>query len=283
MQFDTSATALPAISKRVPSTCPICGSTHLSFLGSKDFGFSGNDFFQSRPMFPHYGVDIPYYECNGCDFIFTVAFENWRTPDYRAHIYNEDYVHADPLFVRERPLRSAQLIQGMFYRDASSIEVLDFGGGKGLMANTLVDAGYKAQSFDAFYGTRALPAGRQFDLVSTIEVIEHVSAGEQMRWMASLAALLKRNAEARILLTTDLWAERSALERWFICPRNGHMSIHSAQSLSILAARFGLGVFSSSSAIHWLYWHDQGRAWAAPSSAVHDAAPVVTPQAMPGV
>lgn len=268
MQFETSVTNLPPLSARRPSACPICGSTHLKFLGSKDFGVSGNDFFQDKPMFPRYGADVPYYECGACDFILTLAFENWTREDYAAHIYNDDYIHADPLFVSERPLRNAQLIQAMFYRDFGDIDILDFGGGEGLMSRALMESGYKAESFDIFYGLSELPLGRQFDLVTSFEVIEHVPSHEQHAWMQRVACLLKKTPEARVLLTTDLWSERSAFDRWFICPRNGHMSIHSAQSLNLLAARFGLAVTSVSSAIHLLSWQNLGLAWSARTPAV---------------
>lgn len=236
-----------------PQDCPICRATHLTYAGAKDFGESCNDHFEGRRMFEQYDAPIPYYQCQACGFLFTLAFQDWTDDDFRDHVYNEHYILTDPLFESQRPKDNAALISTLFHREKSSARLLDFGGGKGLTAQHLRDAGFDALAYDRYHKADASPLAMAYDVISSFEVIEHVPARDQFAWMGQLASLLNDSPHARIVLSSELVRRPNGLSWWYVSPRNGHISVHSDDSLRILAARFGLAVTSISSSVHLLH------------------------------
>jgi hypothetical protein len=240
-----------------PNSCSICGHAHLVHAGDKDFGVSGCDHFEGRRIFADYGVPIPYYECRQCGFIFTNAFDHWTTEQWRAHVYNDDYLLADPPFLSERPARNAQIIAGLFHRELPEISILDVGGGNGKMTNELRKCGADIQSHDPIYGNGTMPGDRRFDLITSFEVIEHVPHHRHDEWMRSVVGLLHRTPFARFLLSTEVLQPHLSINWWYICPRNGHISIHSPRSLEILAARVGMDIVSINPSMHLLTWQKQ--------------------------
>lgn len=240
-----------------PESCSICGHAHLAHAGDKDFGISGCDHFEGRRIFANYGVQISYYECRQCGFIFTNAFDHWPPDQWREHVYNDAYLLADPPFLSERPARNAQLIAGLFHRELPEISILDVGGGNGKMTEELRKCGADIQSYDPIYGRGTLPRDRRFDLITSFEVVEHVPHHRQFEWIRSVAELLRKTPFARLLLSTEVLQPHLSISWWYICPRNGHISIHSSHSLEILAARVGMDVFSINPAMHLLSWRKQ--------------------------
>lgn len=205
-----------------PCICSICKHHELNHIGNKDFGVSAGDYFEGRRLYPDYDVEIPYYECQNCFFIFTPAFDFWSKKDFETHIYNEDYILADKPFLEERPIRNANLVSALFHRESSEIDVLDFGGGSGLLSIELNRAGFRAETYDVHYANNVKP-NKKFDLVTSFEVLEHVPhLGEK------------------------------ALDWWYVSPRNGHISIHSRTSLLLLTKSVGLDLFSANASMHFL-------------------------------
>lgn len=239
-----------------PTACAICGRADPGFLGEKDFGISGNDHFEGHRVFEDYGAQIPYYACRDCGFVFTNAFDRWTTQQWREHVYNDQYGLADPPFSSERPLRNAQMIASLFHRELPKISILDIGGGNGRMAEELSLRGADIQSHDPIFSRSAPVGGQSFDLITSFEVVEHVTHYRQHAWMSSVAALLRKSPSARILLSTELVSPPCKLGWWYICPRNGHISIHSASSLEALVAGVGMKLCSINSSMHMLAWRD---------------------------
>ena len=237
-----------------PEACSICGHKYLVHASDKDFGISGNDHFAGRRIFADYQVAISYYECQYCAFMFTNAFDEWTTKDWRAHVYNEDYLLADPPFLSERPVRNAYLIAALFHRELPDISILDIGGGNRKMTEELIKYGANIESYDPIFEHGSIPKDRRFDLITSFEVIEHVTHNRQFEWIRSVANLLDISPLARFLLSTELLQPHRDVGWWYICPRNGHISIHSPRSLAILAARVGLELFSLNPSIHLLSW-----------------------------
>lgn len=237
-----------------PTACEICGRADPALVGEKDFGVSGNDHFEGHRVFEDYGAQIPYYECRTCGFVFANAFDRWTTDQWQEHVYNNQYALADPPFLSERPVRNAQMIAGLFHRCLNEISILDVGGGNGLMAEELRERGVDIQSHDPIFSSATPPNDRCFDLITSFEVMEHVTHQRQRGWLEMLAALLRRTTSARILLSTEVIWPSLSLDWWYICPRNGHISIHSVRSLELLAAAVGLRLFSINRGMHLLAW-----------------------------
>lgn len=241
---------LPGLCPSSPQVCPVCGESHPEHLGAKDFGVSCNDFFSHGRTYPDYGALVHYFRCTACQFVFTPAFDNWTVEQIQQHIYNDDYMLSDPPFASERPEANAAMLSQMFLRDRAYLRFIDYGAGMGLTAQALRDKGFHADAYDPFFRNTALPDG-QYDVVLAFEVIEHVRAADQHAWLASLAKLLNESPYAQVILSTDVDVHNE-LERWYISPRNGHVSIHSPTSLRRLASKAKLDCLSLSSSLHVL-------------------------------
>lgn len=235
-----------------PSSCQICSNKTLVKLGSKDFGVSGNDHFESKRMFPDYGLAITYYRCATCDFIFTNAFDLWSDEDFISHIYNQEYILSDPVFMKERPQRNANMVFALFSHEPENFNVLDFGSGNGTFTHALNSMGIKTSSFDYFHNKNFFTLTKFYDLITSFEVIEHVPHYKQHEWIINLKALLKPNHTARVILSTKLLGRKAAFNDWYIAPRNGHISIHSEKSLDHLVKNAGLTLFSLNNGMHFL-------------------------------
>ena len=239
---------LAQVTTTPPAACSICGSTRLSSMGSKDFGHSGNDRFAGSRQFADYGIQIAYFRCHHCSLIFTNAFDAWTPDDFKAHIYNADYGLADPPFERERPMRNAQMVAGLWHADKTDLTFLDVGGGAGAMAHYLRDLGVACESSDPFYGGAA--SSSSFDVVTCFEVLEHVSPPAQKSYLKAISAQL--SPRGTVLLSTTILDRDVTVDHWYICPRNGHITLHSAKSLALLAAESGFEVTSVNTDMHLL-------------------------------
>ncbi len=242
----------PPVSAHPPTRCSVCGSSDLRAFGDKDFGESGADPFEQRRVFADYGVRVAYHQCGSCRFTFSAAFDNWSPADFETHVYNDDYVLSDKPFLSERPLRNAAIVAGLYHRERESVDILDVGGGKGVFAQALREAGFSAATRDLYFMGSEVAATQRFDLITTFEVIEHVRHDQQQAWMAALAGQLKTQPSARVLISTELIAPDHTIGWWYLCPRNGHISVHSARSLGLLASAVGLRLFSVNPSMHWL-------------------------------
>jgi hypothetical protein len=94
------------------------------------------------------GRPIYYRRCSGCGFVFTDEFDDWSTEAFLAHIYNDEYILVDPDYVIARPTNNAKIIAEAFHASRNFLSILDFGGGNGLMASTLVKTGFNATTYD---------------------------------------------------------------------------------------------------------------------------------------
>ena len=230
--------------------CSICGTPAPVLIGERDFGDNGNDFFSGQRVFEPHGIAIRYHRCGCCGFTFTNAFDGWSAADFKAHVYNDDYPLTDPPFLQERPLRNAQLVAGLWHRDKGRRTVLDHGGGDGRFATFLRQHGLACDSVDPFYDPQGEPSQSSYDIVTCFEVIEHVAHGQQVAWFAGLRRRL--SAAGTLLLSTELLGAAEPVQHYYIAPRNGHISIHSPDSLRRLARRFGLDLYSINREMHLL-------------------------------
>lgn len=231
-----------------PIPCPICDGAALAH-DVVDFNKSCEE--PRGKFLPLSGIPIYYYLCESCRFCFAPEFSKWRIEDFENNIYNDEYATVDPDYEEDRPRANAELLTRLFADHASRVRHLDYGGGNGLLSELLVDAGWKSSSYDPFVnrGVKIDDLGK-FELISAFEVFEHVP--DPIQLMADVASLLKQDGVAifSTLLSDGNIVPDQRLNWWYASPRNGHVSLFSAKSLSILGAKKGLRLTSISNGLH---------------------------------
>jgi SAM-dependent methyltransferase len=224
--------------------CPVCGDA-CSLLDVVDFNKSCEEV---RGNFLRLtGVPIYYVLCGNCDFCFAPAFSDWTLAEFEEKIYNSEYHLVDPDYIDVRPRGNAATIMTLFKENSHSIKHLDYGGGSGILANTLNEANFQSVSYDPFVDRQTnIEALGRFDLITAFEVFEHVPDVQQL--MANLQTLL---APDGIVLFSTLLSDgniqpNQRINWWYASPRNGHISLFSKKSLALLARHhsFNFGSFS---------------------------------------
>lgn len=192
---------------------------------------------------------VAYHRCRRCGFVFTTDFDALSDAELGAAIYDADYIRADPDFAEARPRLFAFYLRGLLARRGGPQSVLDYGGGAGKLAGLLREQGIACDNFDPYFAAGAVPPGAPeggYDVVTAFEVFEHsrdplATARDALRWLAP---------EGVLLFSTHLQPRRPDPDWWYIAPRNGHVSIHSAASLDALAHRLGLRLLSVGEVLH---------------------------------
>jgi 2-polyprenyl-3-methyl-5-hydroxy-6-metoxy-1,4-benzoquinol methylase len=241
-------TDLLLIANPHPTECKVCRGPSFLF-GVVDFNKSCIEA-QGRRLAVS-GCPVYYRRCQHCAFVFTNAFDSWTKEAFRKHIYNEHYIAVDPDFVEIRPAGNAKLVAGSFQAARSSIEILDFGGGAGLLAHRLREQQFYATTYDPFSSFDEMPA-EKFDLITCFEVMEHVPFPKDT--VATMVSMLKD--QGAILFSTLLQPasfESQGLNWWYAGPRNGHVSLYSTPSLAHLFKHHRMKVASFSEGLHIAY------------------------------
>lgn len=240
--------------------CKCCGAPARCF-GTVDFSKSCLDY--RGKVFADSGQRVTYYRCEACGFLFTTHIDDWGAERIAAEIYNAEYVRVDPDFSESRPRSNAQLLSTAFGAVHDSLSVLDYGGGDGLMAGLLRGHGFDAQSYDPYHLPNSRPR-RRFQLVTAFEVVEHAPDP-----LATLLEIHSLTEPAGAFLFTTLVQPANlnevGLDWWYAAPRNGHVSLHTRESLRLIAQRVGWTVESFNNNLHvawtrrpaWLEFLDQ--------------------------
>lgn len=221
-------------------TCQICGGETRTAL-TKEKNVSCGDYFEGRRLYVQNLGEIALLECVNCGFSYFEEMHRWGMARYRNEIYNKDYHLCDPPFQEERPKKLAAWLSRSF----QLCDLIDFGGGEGKLAKNLVQNGFRARSYDPFFGSTQLPEG-DADVVTAFEVVEHVP--DQWALFRSLKALCRANGV--IVFSTLLKPICLTKDWWYASPRNGHVSFHTAGSLERVMATLGLVSVSLSEEIH---------------------------------
>lgn len=232
-------------------SCPICQGSCFP-VDVVDFNKSCEEI--HGKYIPLAGIPIYYYLCGYCDFCFAPEFLNWQHEDFENKIYNSDYVIVDPDYLEIRPRSNANCLISMFGNKGLEIRHLDYGGGKGLLSDILRNSGWQSDSYDPFVHRNInLRDLGQYDLITAYEVFEHVPDVRQL--ISNLSSLLVQ--DGLVLFSTLISDGNIGFQKritwWYASPRNGHISLFSAKSLSIFGAmeRFN---FSSFSSVFHIYW-----------------------------
>lgn len=224
--------------------CKVCGGVSTLY-GVTDFNRNCSE--NNGVFLPLCGVPIYYHQCVDCGLIFTVAFDKWSKEDYLTHIYNDEYVKVDPEYLEVRPRSTANLVYG-FIKDATHLQLLDYGGGNGKMSRLLEEKGISCQSWDPMGNTNSRPEKRHFDLVTAFEVLEHTPTPQETAEDA-LNCLNETGVFLFSTLTVDNLPPRS-IHFWYIGPRNGHITIHTKKSLAVLFSKHGYKVHHFNENMH---------------------------------
>jgi len=243
-----SLSTLQPVADVRPTLCKVCEGPSPLF-GVIDFHKSCIEAQGKR--LPMSGYPVYYRRCSSCSFTFTNAFDGWSQEDFREHIYNQDYVVVDPDYISVRPTVNAKVLIETFQAQRGAMEILDYGGGGGLLAENLRAQGFSAATYDPFSSFDAMPE-QKFDLITCFEVMEHVPSPKET--VATMVSLLKK--PGAILFSTLVQPagfEGMGLNWWYAGPRNGHVSLYSTQSLATLFKPHGMRVGSFSEGLHMAY------------------------------
>lgn len=228
-------------------SCKCCNAV-APYFGSVDFSKNCEEIRGVR--LPADGREIPYFRCSNCGFLFTDYFDQWSRQRFLDDIYNGQYESIDPDFLEARPETNANVIHTLFGAFKRRLSILDYGGGRGVLAGKLGTHGFaRAATFDPYFGGTTEPVGEEFDMVCSFEVFEHMPNPR-----AGLADALRFLKEDGLLLFSTVVQPGDigsiGLSWWYAAPRNGHISLHTRASLAILAREHGMQLHSFDDNLH---------------------------------
>lgn len=238
------------VSPALPTpACKCCGA-RTSLIGHLDFNRSCLDRLGTR-AFPPSELQLPYWSCGNCGFVFTDYMDSWSDEDFRREIYNADYAKADPLIpgrinvpVRETPAyQGGSQIASMLQGSQGGIRILDFGSGgdPGPTGLALAEQGFSVHSYDPYRGSSSRLPDSKYDVIIAIEVFEHCHN------LGQLASFMKTHLSGEGILWIQTMLHpcptpSDVLESWYIAPRNGHISIFTLWSLTLLFRGAGINI-----------------------------------------
>lgn len=231
--------------------CKICEQETESF-DLVDFNKSCMDTLYPKGLI---GVPVFYRKCRTCQFIFTTFFDRFTPDQWRLYVYNDGYADVDPEYAVARPQRNAVEIASLLVGKRKGVIALDFGGGNGRTAELLRRKGWVYDTYDPF-GSSNMAKERigRYNFCSAFEVFEHSPDP-----VSTLRNILELMSSGRLMILIGTGINDPAiplnqrLSWWYAAPRNGHVSLHSRQSLQVLATRFGLEYASVSPGTHLLF------------------------------
>ena len=231
-----------------PLTCPICDAPAAP-QGTVDFNRSCEE--RRGKFLPPTGEPIAYHRCQNCGFCFAPDMYRWPIETFARKVYNDAYAAIDPDYLTDRPQSNAHALLEIFPDFFPKGRHLDYGGGNGALSRTLKKVGWNTTTYDPFNDPAIDPRNLgSFDLITAFEVFEHVP---------DIAALLETmsdvlRARGLIFFTTLLSdgeiAPGQPLTWWYAAPRNGHISLFTRRSLTLLADYYGFAFTSLSPNTH---------------------------------
>ncbi len=230
-----------------PAPCKICAKD-APLYGVVDFNKSCEELRGLR--LPLAGIPVYYRRCQSCGFLFTDAFDDWSHADFKAHVYNDDYIKVDPDYMEARPRGSAGLVQKLFGAHKANRRVLDYGGGNDVLCKELRAAGFPvAMTYDPFVPEHAQQPEGKFDLITCFETLEHMPDP-----LAGISAIVAKLTEPGLVLFSTLLQpqdfDKLGLQWWYVGPRNGHVSMFGRRALVQAWERHGCRVRSFNDNMH---------------------------------
>jgi 2-polyprenyl-6-hydroxyphenyl methylase/3-demethylubiquinone-9 3-methyltransferase len=244
---DPTTNAVP-VPLQIPCKC--CGGPAW-LVGEVDFNKNCVD--PEGTQTSRAGVPIPYHRCKNCGFLFTARFDNFSRQDFATHIYNAQYALVDPDYAEERPVANAALVTQLFGEFKNDLAILDYGGGNGRLERELRDGGFaEVRTYDPFVQESSRRPDHTFNLVLAFEVVEHTHRPlETFKDMTSLLV-----PDGLLLFSTLLQSEETQREglRWgYVAPRNGHVSLYTAEALAVIGRHVHFNFASANQNMHSMF------------------------------
>jgi hypothetical protein len=186
------------------------------------------------------GIQVCYYKCGFCDFIFTDFCDDWEADDFSEYIYNEKYVLVDPDYLKKRPENLAAFFSDCF-SEIKDLSFLDYGSGAGIFVNEIKKKGFgDVVGYDPY--SNPVRPDALFDVVTCFEVIEHSPWPEKT--LADMVSFLGGDGLVVISQTVQPYNISSLRGSWwYIGPRNGHISMFSVFTFYCLSSKYGLELY----------------------------------------
>jgi hypothetical protein len=230
--------------------CKVCGGA-AALYGVVDFQKSCAE--ANGIRLPLSGVPIYYRRCANCRFLFTEAFDDWSTEQFKAHIYNDGYKTVDPEYETSRPRQNAELVARLWNAVKADIRVLDYGGGNDAFCAALREKGFPtALTYDPMTPEHASAPDGKFDLVTSFETLEHLPDP-----LAGIDLMLGFATDPGLIFFST-YLQTAEFEQlgpnwWYVAPRNGHISIFSRQALVCALQRHGYRLASLNDNYHFAF------------------------------
>lgn len=230
--------------------CKCCSETAILY-GVVDFN-KNCEVQRNKHVLPVSGIPVYYFRCPACQLIFTTFFDNFTEQDFLTYIYNGDYILVDPDYVSVRPKSFAEGITALFSQQ-KHISILDYGGGNGLLERLLEASGFSdVDTYDPFSSAYSVKPNRRYDCILSFEVFEH--SVNPYHTLQEIDGLLKPDGIVIFsTLTQPQDIDDTGLSWWYVGPRNGHVTIHSVQSLQAVAQKFTFSLAHFNSGLHLLF------------------------------
>ncbi len=192
---------------------------------------------------------VEYFRCSNCGFVQT------ETPYWLEEAYSEAIASSDVGLVFRNGMFSSLTSKLIFQFFEHQAKFIDYGGGYGLFVRLMRDRGFDFHWLDTFCenifakGFEVLEsANNQFEVLTAFEVFEHL-----VDPIAEIREILKYSKN--ILFSTELLPNAGYLpdEWWYYSLTEGqHISLYTLKSLSVIADKFNLKLYSNGSSLHLL-------------------------------
>ncbi|MDJ0555658.1 MAG: glycosyltransferase [Microcoleaceae cyanobacterium MO_207.B10] len=217
----------------LPQQCKVCGAASYYFDNAK--------------ILDKYNIN--YFQCSNCGFVQT------EHPYWLGEAYSQPIASSDVGLVKrniELSQITEDIINTLFSRQD---KFLDYGSGYGLLVRLMRDSGLDFYGYDR-YCENIFSQGFQvsnisdtkYELITAFEVFEHL-----VNPIAEIEQIL--NFSQNVLFSTKLLPKENPQPQdwWYYALAEGqHISIYTFKSLSILAARFKLKLYSYGNSLHLL-------------------------------
>lgn len=191
-------------------------------------------------MFTDNRSKINYYECSECQFIMK-SIENFSDFSQQKERYNLHNNHEED---RGYQAYFQRFIDFLELERRDSIEhALDFGCGASLLLSKMLQNNHiTCDAYDPIYHPNEVYKERSYDLISSIEVFEHLHDPK-----SEFALLLQRlNGSGYLAIQTAFHPnDREAFLKWYYRLDPTHVIFFSLRTFEVLANMFAVKILSS--------------------------------------
>lgn len=193
--------------------CRLCGAATTSAFAKRVLG----------------RLNVKYFTCRSCGSLQTEP-PYWLTESYKDYTLS-----ALDTGAADRTLLNFALVTAVAKILRINGQILDFGGGDGLLCRLLRDIGFDCWTYDKFSKPSyaqgfTVELDKSFELITSFEVFEHF-----VNPALEVADLFSR-ARA-ILISTELYRGQGT-DWWYLSPESGqHIFFYSERAIRLIAER----------------------------------------------